>query len=210
MGACLSAGAPAHILEQTDGGEEAYHSRYLEDQVLGEGEFGVVKMVHDISSSSSGKDASSSPEPLACKVLRKGAVFKDNTLYSPIKPHVLRSEVEILRTLAGNKHCLKMVAIYETPRYLYMVTEYLGGGMMMEYVSKLQEDLRTDDVSRIAFQLLSAVDHCAKHHVIHRDIKPGASCVLPPSCPPPDSSLTHVSPCFFHRELYVSRSFARF
>lgn len=42
----------------------------------------------------------------------------------------------------------------------------------MEYVSKQEEDLRTDDVSRISFQLLSAVDHCAKHQVIHRDIKP--------------------------------------
>lgn len=42
----------------------------------------------------------------------------------------------------------------------------------MEYVSKQEEDLRTDDVSRIAYQLLSAVDHCAKNKIIHRDIKP--------------------------------------
>jgi serine/threonine protein kinase len=42
---------------------------------------------------------------------------------------------------------------------------------MMEYVSK-QESLRTEDVSRISFQLLSAVDHCAKNRIIHRDIKP--------------------------------------
>jgi serine/threonine protein kinase len=33
-------------------------------------------------------------------------------------------------------------------------------------------DLRTEDVSRISYQLLSAVAHCAKHQVIHRDIKP--------------------------------------
>eukprot|EP00956_Cyclotella_meneghiniana_P023632 scaffold46412_cov66-Cyclotella_meneghiniana.AAC.8 len=32
--------------------------------------------------------------------------------------------------------------------------------------------LRTEDVSRISYQLFSAVDHCAKHGVIHRDIKP--------------------------------------
>jgi serine/threonine protein kinase len=49
------------------------------------------------------------------------------------------------------------------------VSELLGD--MMEYVSKQADDLRTDDVSRIAFQLLSAVDHCARHNVIHRDIK---------------------------------------
>lgn len=43
---------------------------------------------------------------------------------------------------------------------------------MMEYVGNREEDLRTEDVSRIAFQLLSAVDHCSKCGIIHRDIKP--------------------------------------
>lgn len=42
----------------------------------------------------------------------------------------------------------------------------------MEYIGNREEDLRTEDVSRIAFQLLSAVDHCSKCNVIHRDIKP--------------------------------------
>lgn len=46
---------------------------------------------------------------------------------------------------------------------------------MMAYVSKAFQDtggLRTEDVSRISYQLWSAVNHCAKHNVIHRDIKP--------------------------------------
>ena len=53
--------------------------------------------------------------------------------------------------------------------------------MMMPFVASAFKDsggLRTEDVSRICFQLWSAVDHCAKHHVIHRDIKPGEHCVL--------------------------------
>jgi len=165
MGACLSAGTPAHIFDTVDGDERAYQERFLEDQVLGEGEFGQVRMVHDTKSSS--KD-----QPLACKVLRKGVVFKDNVLYSPLKPHVLRGEVEMLRRLAGENYCLQLVAVYETPKLIYMITEYCGGGEMMEYVSNLEQDLRSEDVSRIAYQLLSAIDHCAKHQIIHRDIKP--------------------------------------
>ena len=55
---------------------------------------------------------------------------------------------------------------------IYMVTEFCGGGEMMEYIANREEELRTEDVSRIAFQLLSAVDHCSKCHVLHRDIKP--------------------------------------
>ena len=162
----MSAGAPPHLISNVDGDEATYHQHYYEDQVLGEGEFGVVKMVHDL------RKSQGEAQPLASKVLRKGVVFKDNTLYTPLKPEILRGEVEILRTLAGTHYCLKVVSIYETPKLIYMVTEFCGGGEMMEYVSKLEEDLTTEDVSRISYQLLCAVDHCARHRVIHRDIKP--------------------------------------
>jgi serine/threonine protein kinase len=58
---------------------------------------------------------------------------------------------------------------------IYMITEHCEGGEMMPYLSKAFQDtggLRTEDVSRISYQLWSAVNHCAKHNVIHRDIKP--------------------------------------
>lgn len=162
----MSAGAPAQLLDKADGNEQEYHERYLEDQILGEGEFGQVKMVHDV------KKKSDKSLPLASKVLRKGVVFKDNVLYSPLKPEILQTEVNMLRTLAGKHYCLKLVGVYEGPKLIYVVTEFCGGGEMMEYVSGLETDLRTEDVSRVAFQLLSAVDHCAKHNILHRDIKP--------------------------------------
>jgi calcium-dependent protein kinase len=163
MGGCFSGNEV--IVPENDGGEEAYHSRFLEDKLLGEGEFGVVKLVVDMRANN-GEGA-----PAACKTLRKGLVFKDNVLYSPLKPEVLKAECEILHTLAGEHYCLKLIAIYETPKLIYIVTELCAGGEMMEYVSK-QANLRTEDVSRIAFQLLSAVNHCANHNIIHRDIKP--------------------------------------
>ena len=165
MGACFSR-SNSPILDKLDGNEEAYHQRYLEDHVIGEGEFGQVKIVHDI------RQAADKSVPKACKILRKGITFKDNTIYSPIKPEVLRAEVEILRRLAGQEYCLNFEAVYESSRSIYILTEYCGGGAMMEYVAAQSQDLRTEDVSRIAFQLLSAVNHCAKHGVIHRDIKP--------------------------------------
>jgi serine/threonine protein kinase len=193
MGACLSATAPPSIIPEVDGGEDDYHKRYLEDQILGEGEFGVVKMVHDVTAAAQ-QNANLNPNPnaqnqnqnqqrtpFACKILRKGAVFKDNTLYSPIKPEVLAAEIEILRTLGGKHYCLKMEAIYEARSCLYMVTEFCAGGEMMEYIAAQTEDLRTEDVSRIAFQLLAAVDHCAAHGIIHRDIKPENVMFLSPA-----------------------------
>lgn len=63
------------------------------------------------------------------------------------------------------------MSLFETPKVIYMVTEFCGGGEMMEYVGNREEDLRTEDVSRIASQMLSAISHCSKRGVIHRDIK---------------------------------------
>ncbi|KAL3904705.1 MAG: hypothetical protein SGILL_009963, partial [Bacillariaceae sp.] len=175
MGACMSGGGGSSLIEVNDGGEKDYHERFIEDRVLGEGEFGVVTLVHDMKGGherSREIGGANNEDSLACKTLRKGVVFKDNTLYSPVKPEVLQREVNILRKLEGREYCLKMVAVFETPRAIYLVTDFCAGGDTFQYVSKQEEDLRTDDVSRVAFQLLSAVKHCAVHNIIHRDIKP--------------------------------------
>lgn len=166
------ASSKPNFIEDVQGNENEYHERYLEDRVLGQGEFGVVKMIHDIKSN--GRDASSSAAgPKAVKILKKGITFKDNTLYAPLKPEVLKLECRILRTLGGRRHTMKLLAIYESPSQIYMISELCSGGEMMQYVSNVMKDgLDVSDVSRIAFQLLDAVDHCAKNNVIHRDIKP--------------------------------------
>jgi calcium-dependent protein kinase len=177
MGACLSGDGGSSLIEMSDGGEREYHERFIEDRVLGEGEFGVVTLIHDMKGCgpmerSRGGGNGANEDSMACKTLRKGVVFKDNTLYAPVKAEVLQREVNILRTLKGENFCLKMVAVYETPRVIYLVTDFCAGGDTFQYVSRQEEDLRTDDVSRVSFQLLSAIDHCAKHSIIHRDIKP--------------------------------------
>lgn len=164
MGSCLSSvtgGRP--VLENPDGDLATYVARFEEEKVLGQGEFGVVKLVHD---------KTDSDARYACKTLQKGVIFKDNTIYPAMPPEILRGEVEMLRTLAGQSYCMNLVAVYETPKALLMVTECCSGGEMMEWVSKQESDLRTEDISRISFQLLSAVDHCYKNNVFHRDVKP--------------------------------------
>jgi len=139
--------------------EADYKATFDEEKTLGQGEFGVVKLV----------TKKSSGEQYACKVLQKGFVFKDNTLYSPMKPDDLKMEIDILKTLNGVKCNLSLDSVFESSSKIYVVTEICSGGEMLEYTSKTFSDgLSTDDVSRIAFQLLSAVDHCANHNVIHR------------------------------------------
>jgi len=167
MGLCNS--KPSYIASSA-GGEREYQERFLESKTLGQGEFGVVKLIHDVTN----KDLIGA-KPLAVKYLKKGYTFRDNTLYTPLKKKVLQGEVEILRTLNGECYNLKFVAAYESPSMIYIVTEYCEGGEMIPWLSEAFKDtsgLRTEDFSRICYQLWSAVDHCAKHNVIHRDIKP--------------------------------------
>jgi serine/threonine protein kinase len=153
------------ILPVKDGDGKDFLQKYAVGKVLGSGEFGVVKLVH----------LKNDPvaSPFACKMLRKGMQFKDNTLYSAIKPKVLRLECMILKTLGGKHYNLKLEDLYESPSTIYIVMDYCPGGDMFQYISQVygNDDLRTEDVSRISFQLLDAISHCAKHGIIHRDIK---------------------------------------
>ncbi len=35
----------------------------------------------------------------------------------------------------------------------------------------MAEGMRMEDVSRIAYQLIRALDHCDRHNILHRDVK---------------------------------------
>jgi len=112
-------------------------------------------------------------ESLAVKVLQKGFVFRDNVLYPPMKPDTLKLEIDILRALDGKAFNLVLDSIYESSSKIYLVTEICAGGELLEYTSRnMAEGLRTEEVSRIAYQLLSAINHCESRGVLHRDIKP--------------------------------------
>lgn len=162
---CVNSRIENGVLDEPDGNKADYDSRFEEIRVLGEGSFGVVSLVND-------KKSDGLLKQFACKNLQKGEVWKGNTLYPPIAPEVLRTEVDILRSLRGQHFCLKLIGAYETEKELLLVSECCSGGEMVEYISMLTQDLRTEDISRISFQLLDAVNHCQIHNVIHRDLKP--------------------------------------
>ena len=101
------------------GTEADYKLVFEEKKLLGQGEFGVVKLVVK-------KNAPHS-EPYAVKVLCKGFVFKDNVLYTPMKPEHLKMEIDILQALDGKEFNLVLDSVYESSSKIYLVTEVCNG-----------------------------------------------------------------------------------
>lgn len=148
------------------GTEAEYKARFTDIKTLGQGEFGIVKLVQETSNNNDNNQ-------LAAKILNKGFTFKDNTLYPPMNPTELKMEIDILKVLNGQAYNLLLESVYESPSKVYVVTEICSGGEMLEYTGKnFGSGLRTEDVSRMAYQLLCAVHHCDKFNICHRDIKP--------------------------------------
>ena len=152
-----------------------YKKRWTEGAVLGEGEFGKVRLV-------TSKEEPTRPQ-CAMKEVKKGMQFKHNVAYPPMDPATLQAEVACLQQLQGQQFNLKLEGLYESASALYIVTELCTGGEMLQYVAQgtLQAGLRTEDMSRIAFQLLSAVAHCASQGILHRDIKPENTMFVSPA-----------------------------
>eukprot|EP00565_Helicotheca_tamesis_P004866 CAMPEP_0185737618 /NCGR_PEP_ID=MMETSP1171-20130828/30827_1 /TAXON_ID=374046 /ORGANISM="Helicotheca tamensis, Strain CCMP826" /LENGTH=220 /DNA_ID=CAMNT_0028408577 /DNA_START=63 /DNA_END=721 /DNA_ORIENTATION=- len=192
---------PPPLFPNADGDEETYHTHFIEtDQVLGEGEFGIVKVVlqkqpptlptttttntsfeeEDKDNSNTTQQEKPTKNQYAVKILPKGMTIRDNVLYNPINPTALQTEVAILQKLSGKRHSSPLLYhVYETPKSIYLITQLCHGGNLMNYRSTilLQEKknggkVPKEVVKSVAYQLLDAVDHCAKNGVIHRDIKP--------------------------------------
>lgn len=101
------------------GTEAQYKGTFEETKVLGAGEFGIVKLAI--------KKDSPAQEPYAVKILNKGFVFKDNTLYTPMKPEVLKMEIDILRALGGERYNLGLDSVFESNSKVFVVTEVCSG-----------------------------------------------------------------------------------
>ncbi len=99
--------------------EAEYKASFDEKIQLGQGEFGVVKLVE--------KQNAPTADHFAVKVLNKGFTLKDNVLYTPMKPEILKMEINILRALGGKNFNLFLDSVYESSSKLYLVTEICTG-----------------------------------------------------------------------------------
>uniref|UniRef100_H3D8T0 non-specific serine/threonine protein kinase n=1 Tax=Tetraodon nigroviridis TaxID=99883 RepID=H3D8T0_TETNG len=121
-------------------------------RTLGKGNFAVVKLArHKVTKTQ-----------VAIKII-------DKTRLSPSNLEKIYREVQIMKLL-NHPHIIKLYQVMETKDMLYIVTEYAKNGEMFDFLTS--HGRMSEAEARTAFwQILTAVDYCHRHHIVHRDLK---------------------------------------
>jgi len=89
----------------------------------------------------------------------------------------LRNEVRLMRSSSSTNHpnIINVYAVFEDIRHLHIVMEYCSGGELFEWISSEgvgRKDFSEKEASKIAKQMLKAVNYLHKIGIAHCDLKP--------------------------------------
>ncbi|XP_056145265.1 serine/threonine-protein kinase SIK1 [Lampris incognitus] len=121
-------------------------------RTLGKGNFAVVKLArHKVTKTQ-----------VAIKII-------DKTRLNPSNLEKIYREVQIMKLL-NHPHIIKLYQVMETKDMLYIVTEYAKNGEMFDHLTT-NGRMSEDEARKKFWQILTAVDYCHRHHIVHRDLK---------------------------------------
>ena len=79
------------------------------------------------------------------------------------------AEVKLMSAIR-HRHVIRLLEVFETNQYLFMVLEYAPGGDLLHHLKKVKA--MTEDEARPFFrQIVYGIAHCLCRSVLHRDIK---------------------------------------
>jgi calcium/calmodulin-dependent protein kinase I len=125
------------------------HYEICED-VLGKGYFAVVHVGIDLVTK----------EKVAIKCVDKSMVERQETL---------EMEKLILQSIT-HENIVKMISLFETDSYLFIVMELMEGGELYEEIIR-RKSFTEGDASYIMRQLFKALDYLHERNIVHRDLK---------------------------------------
>jgi len=127
---------------------------YILGKTLGEGTFGKVKLATHILTG----------EKVAIKILEKDRIIDVSDV-----ERVAR-EIYILKFIR-HPNIIQLYEIIETPKQLFLVTEYISGGELFDYIvanSRVEEK----EASKFFHQIIAGVEYIHRLKIVHRDLKP--------------------------------------
>ncbi|CAO3588959.1 unnamed protein product [Absidia cylindrospora] len=147
-----------------------FHSTYRVGKPLGKGNFATVYKAYNRVEAHEG----SQPRYVAVKSIKKSKIDK--------KPRLLPSiiqEIGILMSLEAHPCVIKIEKVFDEPKYIYLVLEYVRGGDLFDLVSS-NVCLSEEQTRFIFFQLFAGIKFLHDRQVVHRDLKPENVLVVDP------------------------------
>ncbi|NXF96716.1 SIK2 kinase, partial [Eubucco bourcierii] len=93
----------------------------------------------------------------------------DKTRLDPSNLEKIYREVQIMKLL-NHPHIIKLYQVMETKDMLYIVTEFAKNGEMFDHLTS-NGHLSESEARKKFWQIISAVEYCHSHHIVHRDLK---------------------------------------
>ncbi|XP_008069168.1 serine/threonine-protein kinase SIK1 [Carlito syrichta] len=122
------------------------------ERTLGKGNFAVVKLArHRVTKTQ-----------VAIKIIDKTRLDSSNL-------EKIYREVQLMKLL-NHPHIIKLYQVMETKDMLYIVTEFAKNGEMFDHLTS-NGHLSEQEARKKFWQILSAVEYCHNHHIVHRDLK---------------------------------------
>eukprot|EP01107_Rhizomastix_libera_P017273 TRINITY_DN795_c0_g1_i4.p1 TRINITY_DN795_c0_g1~~TRINITY_DN795_c0_g1_i4.p1 ORF type:complete len:731 (-),score=191.70 TRINITY_DN795_c0_g1_i4:87-2246(-) len=128
---------------------------FILGKTLGEGATGKVKLAFH-------RDTGFK---VAIKIIKKDQLMQKPSLYKKVE-----REIAVLKVL-DHPNVVKLYEVYETSKYLFLITEYIDGGELFDYIIS-KGCLEAPEALKFFQMLIHGVDYCHSNHICHRDLKP--------------------------------------
>nr|XP_061825585.1 NUAK family SNF1-like kinase 1 isoform X1 [Nerophis lumbriciformis] len=153
----LAGGSPEES-QRNPGVKKHHHKHNLKHryellETLGKGTYGKVKKAIE---RHSGRE-------VAIKSIRKEKIRDEQDMVH------IRREIEIMSSLR-HPHIISIYEVFENKDKIIIVMEYASKGELYDYISERRR-LSERETRHFFRQIVSAVHHCHKNGVVHRDLK---------------------------------------